>query len=305
MQALARVIMRGRVQAIMSVTVLAMFSLLLAPLSILSGAAVALVTLRHGAKEGMLVVIASWLASSLLSYLVFTDILPAAVFALVLWAPVWLLGLLLRFSRSLSITIETMLLLALIAVGILFSVVSDPAAYWAGWLKEPLQNLLQNSDVQTSAEEFETILQSVSKWMSAILAVGFFMQLVATLFIARWWQGLLYNPGGFGREFRELRYHQLLALMSAPVLLWVALGSPPDWLVAIATLLIAAYFLQGLAVTHGLLKHFNAHVVWLAGIYVMLFIALPYVMAALAVTGFTDAWMNFRKNVSPSSENGD
>lgn len=305
MRALAQVVMRGRVQAIMSVTVLGILSFLLAPLSIFSGAAVALVTLRHGAKEGMLVVIASWLASSLLSYLLFGDALPATVFALVLWLPVWLLGMLLWISRSLAFTVQIALSMSLLGIGIVFLLLADPVQFWAEWLREPLQALLTNSEITTGTQEFETILLSVSEWMTAILAAGLFLQLVATLFIARWWQGLLFNPGGFGQEFRALQYHQVLAFVAAPVFIWVALGEPPSWLTAVAALMIAAYFLQGLAVAHGLLKRMNANVAWIMGIYVMLFIALPYVMAALAVTGFTDAWMNFRKNVTPSSGSGD
>lgn len=303
MRALAQVVMRGRVQAIMSVTVLGLLSLLLAPLSILSAAAVTLVTLRHGAREGMLVVMASWFASSLLSYLLFGDVLPAAIFALLLWAPVWLLGMLLRSTRSMALTVQTALAISLVIVMFFYMSFTNPAEYWAELLKEPLQVLLQNSDVQTDAQEFETVLQSVSRWMTAILAAGFFLQLTATLFLARWWQALLYNPGGFGLEFRQMQYHRVLAYLSVPVLLWTALGVPPDWILTVATLLVAAYFLQGLAVTHGLLKHANANAVWIAGIYVLLFIALPYVMTALAVTGFTDAWMNFRKNINASSAN--
>ena len=300
MRALAQVVMRGRIQAIMSVTVLGLLSLLLAPLSMLSGAAVALVTLRHGAKEGMFVVIASWFASSLLSYLLFGEALPAAIFALVLWAPVWLLGSLLGISRSMALTIQAALVMLLAMLGVFYLVVSEPLVFWQGLLKEPLRVLLENSEVATGSAEFENILQSVSQWMTALLAAGFFLQLVAMLFIARWWQALLYNPGGFGQEFRQLQYQRSLAYVAAPVLILVAFTDPPDWLAAMATLLIAAYFLQGLAVAHGLLKQLNANIVWIAGIYVLLMLALPYAMAALAVTGFTDAWMNFRKTVTQS-----
>jgi len=80
MRALAKFVMRGRLQAVMSVTVLGILSLLVTPVSVLSGAAVGLVTMRHGAREGMFVIIGSWFASSILSYLLFADILPAAVF---------------------------------------------------------------------------------------------------------------------------------------------------------------------------------------------------------------------------------
>jgi len=101
-----------------------------------------------------------------------------------------------------------------------------------------------------------------------------------------------------------MSYHQGLTFVAAPVLLWVLLGEPPEWVVAVGMLLLVTYFLLGLAVTHALLKRINANVVWITGIYVLLLIAMPYVMTALAMTGFTDSWMNFRKNV-PSSGEGD
>jgi len=301
MRALAHIAMRGRVQAIMSVTVLSILSLLIAPLSILSAAVVALVTLHHGTKEGMLVVVSSWFASSVLSYFLFSDVLVGSGFALVLWAPIWLLAVLLRSSRSLALVVQVALLLAFVAVGYFYLSFADPVEHWMKMLREPMQMLLQNSEVKVDTPEFEKLLQSVAQWMTAVLTAGFFLQLVMALFIARWWQAVLYNPGGFGEEYRAMQYPQWLALLAAPLLIWFMLGEPPEWLGAIATLLIAAYFLQGLAVAHALLKHLNAHVVWITGVYVLLLLALPYVMTALAMTGFTDAWMNFRKNVQSSA----
>ena len=67
MQLLASFAMRGRSQAVMLVTVLAMLSLLFPPLSILSSSVVALVTLRKGATESGLVLALAGLACGLLA----------------------------------------------------------------------------------------------------------------------------------------------------------------------------------------------------------------------------------------------
>ncbi len=53
MQALARYMMRGRVQAIGSIVSLALLSLIISPLAIFTTAGVALVTLVHGYREGL------------------------------------------------------------------------------------------------------------------------------------------------------------------------------------------------------------------------------------------------------------
>jgi hypothetical protein len=304
MRWLAQIVMKGRIQAIMSVTVLAILSLLLAPLSMLSGSAAALVTMRHGAQEGMLVISASSVASGILSYLLFADMMPAIVFILVLWLPVWLLGSLLRYSRSLALVIQATLAISVLVIGYFYLFIGNPSEFWSSMIREPLQMFVDSGQLDTSAQDFDEILASLSSWMTAIMATGFFLQMVVVIFIARWWQAVLYNPGGFGEEFRQMSYHRGMTFLAAPVLLWVLLGDPPEWLIAVAMLMMVAYFLLGLAVTHALLKRINANVVWITGIYVLLLIAMPYVMTALAMTGFTDSWMNFRKN-HPSSKEGD
>jgi len=303
-RALAQIIMRGRVQAIMSVTVLAMLSMILAPLSILSGAGVTLVTLRLGAKEGILLIFWSWIACSVISFLVFATPLPAAVFAIVFWSPLWGLALVLRHSRSIDFTLQGALLLGVLPVAFFYLAFADPAAYWLEVIREPVSEAMRNSQVSMGQNELEEMLVGLSSWMTTMLAAGYFLQLVATLLLARWWQAAIYNPGGFGEEFRSLRFHRVMVYLSLPVLLLVVLGEPANWIVALATLLLAAFFLQGLAIVHFLLKKSNANPGWIMGIYILLLLAMPYVMTALAMTGFTDTWMDYRKTKSsPGDQN--
>jgi hypothetical protein len=303
MRALAQTIMRGRIQAVMAVTVLAMLSMLLAPLSILSGAGVALVSLRLGAREGMLVILASWLACSLLSYLVFADALPATVFALALWVPVWALGLLLRTTRAMPLTIEVALLSGLLIIAGLYLVLPDPGKYLAEMMYEPVQQLIDEGKLEISGADSDKVLSGLSHWMTSVVATGYFLQMVAVMFVGRWWQAMIYNPGGFGDEFRDLRFHRPTAMIAAPLLLLVMFGEVPDWVVAVATLFLAAFFLQGLAVVHALLKKAKAGGFWIAGIYALLLLAMPYMMSVLALTGLTDTWMNFRKRAEkPDNE---
>ncbi len=289
----------------MSLTVLAMLSLLLAPLSILSGAGVALVTLRLGAKEGILLIVSAWFACSALSYLIFADVLAAAAFTLILWVPVWFLSLLLRSSRSLNLTVEAALMIGVVATGYFFLAFADPGQYWVQLLKEPVNEIISNGQVEMSAADAEKLITEVSRWMTAVITTGYFAQLVAVIFVGRWWQAMIYNPGGFGEEFRALRFHRITAYVSAPVIIMVLLGNPADWILAIATLLLAAYFIQGLAVVHNLLKKAEANSGWIVGIYVLLIIAMPYVMAALSMTGYSDAFLNFRKTALKAGNDND
>ena len=66
MKAFATWVMKGRMQAVIAATVLAVLALLVTPLALLSAAVVALTVLRQGWREGLLVVGSALLAIGLL-----------------------------------------------------------------------------------------------------------------------------------------------------------------------------------------------------------------------------------------------
>jgi hypothetical protein len=66
-QFLAAYIMKGRLQAMTVAAALALLSLAFPPVSIVSSASVALVTLRRGGKEGLYVLLCGCLAAAVLS----------------------------------------------------------------------------------------------------------------------------------------------------------------------------------------------------------------------------------------------
>ncbi len=93
MLGLATFIMRGRSQAALVAAVFAVLSLLFPLAGMLSSATVALVTLRLGPVEGLIVGAFAGLASGLFAFAALGSPAPALGFALALWLPVWALGL--------------------------------------------------------------------------------------------------------------------------------------------------------------------------------------------------------------------
>jgi len=293
MRALASFVMRGRSQAVMVVTVMGMLSLLLPPLSLLSSAAVALVTLRMGEREGFLTLVLAAAACGLLGLVALGSALPLVELALLSWMPMWLLGLLLRNTRSLSLTVQAGLVFGLAMIAIYQWQIPDPVAEWRHLL-EPLRQQVVSSQLMDEPAAAQ-LLENIARWMTGALAAGFFLQLTLSLFLGRWWQSLLYNPGGFRQEFHRLRAAKLLGYLALALLVvHFALGvdwAPVRYLLA---LLLALYFLQGLAVAHATLAQAGASPGWLVGLYLLLVLALYYVMAALAATGLADTWLDFR-----------
>ncbi len=293
MRALASFVMRGRSQAVMVVSVLGMLSLVMLPLSLLSSAAVALVTLRLGEREGILTVLVASLACGLLGLVALGSALPLVELGLLSWIPMWLLGALLRNTRSLSLTVQAGLVFGLAMIAVYQWLIPDPVAEWRHLL-EPFREPLVSSQLVDEAGAGR-LLASVARWMTGAVSAMFFMQLILSLFLGRWWQSLLYNPGGFRQEFQGLRAARLVGYLALGLLvLHFALGA--DWALVryLLALLLALYFLQGLAVAHAMLGQAGASPGWLVGLYVLMVLALYYVAAALAATGFADTWLDFR-----------
>ncbi|OOZ34768.1 DUF2232 domain-containing protein [Solemya velesiana gill symbiont] len=304
MRALASLVMRGRFEAVMLATVLAMLSLLLPPSSILSSAAVALVTLRNGPGYGFTVVIISGLTCAGLAYVTWGAATPVIGFSLLMWLSIWFAATLLRYSRSLAITMQGVLFLGLLVIVAQYLQGQDPVAQWRSLLEPFTQSLVEAQMVEESRRQ--ELAEVMARWVPGAVAAGFILQVMASLFMARWWQAMLYNPGGFKAEFHQLRMPRILAIITLLVLLFQTgvadLGAFADY---VAMLLLAAWFLQGLSLAHGVLGKLGANSGWLVGIYFLLVFAMPHAVTALAAAGFADAWFDFRVRLQDKNGPGE
>jgi len=304
MKGLASFVMRGPSQAVMATSVLAMLSLILPLLGILSAACVGLVTLRQGAKHGLGISLLATLACGALIWISFGNPLPSLGFLIVQWMPLLLLGLFLRSSRSLDLTIQLGLLFGLLVIVGQYLFLGDPVSFWQAQL-EPLVEQLVQAGVLTQAKT-GVIVQLMARWMVGVLAAGVFLQLIFSLLTARWWQSLLYNPGGFRAEFHEFRLHRLFGVLGVPALALLLMlgGEAPAVLAYLALLLLAILFIQGLAVIHGILGKAGAGMVWLVGLYLLLILVPPQAVMVLATVGLLDIWIDFRSRYARRRSSG-
>jgi hypothetical protein len=292
MKALASFVMKGWPQATGVAVLCALLSPVLAPLSLVSGAVVALVTLRNGLVPGLQVAGAAALVTVLAGQLVFGQIVAALAFALLLWVPMLVLALVLRHTRSLATTLQAALLFGVALVAFYVIGFDDAAAEWKTLLEGVLAGFFEAQEIDEASRA--ALIEAMARWMTGTLAAAYFLQVVASLLLARWWQSLLYNPGGFRQEFHALRLSRALAVVALPLFAAVLVDGLPDVLRYLALPVAAAFFLQGLALAHGQLAAFKAGPGWLIGIYALLVVAPPYAFMALTTAGYADAWMDFR-----------
>jgi hypothetical protein len=288
----AAFIMRGRAQAVMVAAVCTVLSLLLAPLSYVGAAAIALVTLRVGQRDGMLVMAGAGLAAGLLAWLALGSPLPALAFAIMFWLPVWLLAVLLRQGVSQGLVLAAAGGLGLLGVIFVHLLVPVPADWWRELLREVLLPMLEQRDVRIEPAVLEQAAQLMTGLVAAITILGALL----SLYLGRWWQALLYNPGGFATEFRGLRLHRLVAVATALVVVGTvvagdALGTLGLEFVILAVLL---YTVQGLAVAHALVASRGLSVGWLFGLYFALLFLSPQSTLVVGMAGYADSWLDFR-----------
>lgn len=292
MKALARFAMRGYSQAALVVSAFALLSMVLPLFGLISSAAVALVTLRSGAREGAAVTGLATLACGVIAALALGTPLVAVGLLLLLWLPLWGLAALLRHARSLALALQGAALVGVALVLLVRVFVADPASVWIALLA-PVQELLAQ-DAQIGPEAAEKLVGEVSAWMTGSFVAALVLQWLGSLFIARWWQALLYNPGGFGQEFRSLRLPRWLGIAGLVLLVVIGFRSGPGPVSDLLILVSVLWMLQGLAVIHALRLERGLSGGWIIGLYVLMVLFMPHAELLVACIGLVDIWVDIR-----------
>jgi len=261
MRGLAEFIMRGRWQAL-GVAVLGSGSLLF---GWVSAAAIALVTLRNGSASG--------------GWLTLWAILPAIIIAAIsgdtgsvlLLLGTFSLAVILRESVSLSLAVMASVPLALLGGAAL-------TLFNGVFLQELVatfnQALAQFEQELAQGEAAEMVFNGVSvPQVAALLATGNAVIALLSLILGRYWQASLYNPGGFGEEFRALRLPvgAVLMMASAALILWW-MGA--DWRVWSAVVVLPLTIV-GFSLLHAFAKRAGKGVTWLALMYALWIVLDP------------------------------
>ncbi len=286
MRALASFIMRGRVQATLVVVISAVLPLLFW----LSAAAGSLVLLRRGFRDatsvivgGLLAGLAVWVMGDPITFLVIAGALALAA--------------MLRAEHPWS-----RVLLASAVFAVAFSLVLDLA------LAQTFDMLAKAFAEAMPKIEGEPVLSGelIRPVLVASTAVTVQLFSVLALMLARYWQAALYNPGGFGREFRELKLpKQTMAVLVAVMVVAPFIG-PQFIILASASSLVLV--LAGIALTHGLVAQGRLAGFWLVGMYVTLPLIMQLIYPLLVVLAIVDSLIDFRGRKSPKgndSANGE
>ncbi|WP_019529781.1 hypothetical protein [Dasania marina] len=276
MRALAEFVMKGRWQAIL-VAVLASTTVLF---TWVGAAVVALVILRQGFKEGFTVLLWALLPSIVM--VVLGDTGPLAT----------MLGTALLASVLRATTSWPLTLIAAVASGVLTGLAL--LAFGQAYIEEILRFVSELiTQVQNQAAKGQQVAISAPTVVQilGLLGLGNAITVTLCLILARWWQALLYNPGGFRQEFYSLRLTPPLTVLL--LVAGIALSSLGADYRFWALICVVPFMFAGFALVHGLVAKKQMNGRWLGLFYIGWFILDPIKLLLLLVV-VVDSWFDLR-----------
>lgn len=281
MKALAEFILRGRLQALIVALIGSFFPLI-------SSAAIALVSICKGAKEGTLLFLWVSLALVLIQQAGSENPLLTAVSI----ASLGIMVIAATVHKVLASWQWTLLAIVVVAVAIsqaLGIFMESSVTNLVATAQEMLSNVKsQEQDAQMSIGLTDSMLLGL---VATILAVGSMMSLM----LARWWQAGIYNPGGFQKEFHSYTIDAKIAVLLAVILI-VGQFLPQSsklW----AELAVLPLLVAGIALVHFIVKLFGQGKQWLAFVYVGMIMVGKPVTLILVLLGLTDSLIDLRSRL--------
>jgi len=279
-RALAEFIMRGRKQA----ALVAVIAALLPLFYWVSAAAVALVTLRKGPRDGSGLLVWAILPAGVWAYSV-SDPTPLAVIA-----GTYLLAVALRETANWSKVLMLALPIGAVAgVGMEFVL-----GGYLGEVIDQTEKFLIQSAGETS-KQVSLDKELLRQLMLGGLASVHTLMMVVSLFLARSWQAGLFNPGGFQKEFHALRLPVPYtgALLAIALICYQLDLDLMRWL----PLLLLPWIFAGVALVHGSLAKRDLGKPWLIGFYLSTLFMGQFVISLLVFAAVIDSLVDFRSRI--------
>jgi len=253
---------------------------------------VGLVTLRKGSKAGLYVL--AFVALPAISLLVLRrfeyglfDILLARCIL------VWIFALVLRRWNSWIFVLEIMAVIGAIAVLLVHAIVPDIKLVLTNVLTQAYKNFALSGALQIPSNKAAEYIQQLVPFATGSAAFLLFFGVFLQLLLARWWQSIIFLPGGFRQEFVQIRVDRIASILL--VVATVGMYWHPAWLMDLYPVLLLPFMVAGLSIVHYLTSKRKQMVILVIAMYIALIIFNFLTVAVLGLIGFVDSWIHFRR----------
>jgi len=281
MKSIAEFAMRGRIQAL----IVAVPGAGTEVFFWLSGAVIALVTLRMGLQQGFYILLWALLPAMVLAWIKF----PAALICLV--ASFVMAAVLRSTAQWATALIAGTATCLLFAVGLQFGF-TEYLGDILGMIKTVFEQVMANSPGKNAEAESGKMLAALgTSDLAGIFAAGAGMFATLAVVLGRHWQAQLYNPGGFGEEFRAIRLRMPVAI--GLVLFASLLFSVPEYRLW-TWICLLPLLVGGIGLVHWMVRESGRSKGLLVAFYFLLLVFAPanQLVCALAVV---DSMVNIRR----------
>lgn len=205
------------------------------------------------------------------------------------WVPALLLSAILRKSRSLTLTMQVSVIVATVALAVFYIVVPDPVAFWQPRVAEAAEAM------RASGLELNTELLDLQYMTVSAVLMGWTLGTTGFLLGYGAYRRLPAETVEYGR-FRDLDFGRVIAFTMALVSLLAFLVGAALFQ-NIALVMFVVFWIQGLAIVH----YMHAEKLIPTGAVVAVYVLVPLlqvlVITALAIVGYLDAWIGFRRRM--------
>lgn len=287
-------------QAIVVIATSSVLAMLIPLIGYIGAAAIALVVLHAGIRQGLELTGIGMLAAGLLAWIVAGGQAVQLVLMMAIqWMPVLLIAWALRVFRSQGLAFSVAGGLGVLSVLLIHLLTGSPREWWRSLLEQFVQVAKQQQNVQVDPQ----VLDNLAGIMTGLAVAGSVIGVIIAVLLARWWQAMLYNPGGFAQEFRQFRVSRTVA-PAALVLGALALMLSGQWRELVLDILmvgLVVYLVQGISLFHALVAWRGLSPGWLVLLYGMILFGAPYGILMIGMAGYADTWIDIRSRISGSA----
>ncbi|MDO9241775.1 MAG: hypothetical protein Q7U30_17335, partial [Methylicorpusculum sp.] len=197
MKLLASFVIKGPFQAIAVAGMLGALSQYVLPLGLISSGVIALCVLTRKDLEWIIVLSVTVLIVLISQQFVVPR--PGLEYPLILFllGPVVVCAKTLKVTESQSMAVFLAVIFAVITALFVQFASGNAVQWWSDWLKIAVEGVKEAN--------YDGFVQSGTLLlMNGLIGMLFAFAISSSVFIGRWLQASLYNPGGFGREFNQI-----------------------------------------------------------------------------------------------------
>ena len=211
-----------------------------------------------------------------------------------MWLAPLLLSVLLMYTRSLTLTVQLSVIIAVMALTAIFVVFGNPVDYWIEELTKVIA-ALNDSQQYALAAWMEAQKPNAGQLTMGAVLLYWTLHIAAFVIGYKMYRLLPGERPDFGR-FRDLNLGRVIALALA-IMSIASMLTDSIWVTSVAVILFGAFWTQGLSIVHWLYSQQMMPRIGFVAVYTMLlsFILTAVTAMGLAIFGYLDAWFNLRR----------